>query len=447
MLTITCFKCGTTNFSSRNKLFNHLKFCSLNRNPENEPIIDEEAFLQTHRDQSYYLVATGGRIRGKTLINAEIYNFLDKKWISLPNMQFHRGSHGCAAIGENLYALGGGGLHSNLDSMECYSLKTNTWTLLPSLPVARHALSVTAIQHKIYAIGGWLYGTVCCPSVDIYDTFTNTWSQGIEILTPRRLMGICVLQNRYIFTVGGTGQHPGDHNKDLDTSNSNSDRKGKSTIYNESNNEDLKIDEKEGNVQTKAIVSSIEWNSNVVEMYDTWTNTWESKASLPAPYAGQASAAAIGNYIYIAVHGNCLLRYDPLTNVYIQLTESLPCSQWFCFDMVAIHQSLYLLGGNIEGQMSSRVWRYSIFDNHWEEYPSMKYERRRLAACLLTCSSTIPLPTMLVKGSTEALNINNSESIEQQVIAEEISLLLEDNTNNDESNIKRRKIDNANTNS
>ena len=88
----------------------------------------------------------------------------------------HRGSHGVVAVGNVLYAIGGGGLLSNLSSNEklLCSIDNNNnndtiqhnWTSIASMPTARHALVVISHQRYVFAIGGWIDGKICSSDVE-----------------------------------------------------------------------------------------------------------------------------------------------------------------------------------------------------------------------------------------------------------------------------------------
>ncbi|CAM9961473.1 unnamed protein product, partial [Heterosigma akashiwo] len=67
-----------------------------------------------------FLLCTGGRLRGKTLVNCERLNLADPAaaWEPAPALADHRGSHGAAVLGATAYVLGGGGMRANLASCE-----------------------------------------------------------------------------------------------------------------------------------------------------------------------------------------------------------------------------------------------------------------------------------------------------------------------------------------
>ena len=159
-----------------------------------------------------YIYVTGGRLRGKTLGCVERFSLGRGVWEACPRMMENRGSHGAAAIGARLFALGGGGFDSNLATCEEFNAFDQIWSPITPMKTFRHALSVVAMNisadflrtnqsvipvtdahHRrtlpsdtsmdntsddvclVFCIGGWMDGTVCSGHVEVYDVATNTW--------------------------------------------------------------------------------------------------------------------------------------------------------------------------------------------------------------------------------------------------------------------------------
>lgn len=329
---LQCNMCGEDGFTSRNKLFAHVKICGLNRNPTLAPIYtDQEFFGEINREKGYFIYVTGGRVRGKTLLNAERYNIRTEAWEQLPNMLEHRGSHGTAAVGEYIYVIGGGGLHSNLSSVERLHIKGKEWEKVADMPNARHALHVISVGNLIYAVGGWVHGSLCSPAVECLDTITLKWTICADMPTPRRLFGMAHLHDK-LYVFGG-------------------------------------------------VCSDKIWNSDIVEVFDTCTNSWQQKKNMPI--GGQTSAITIGDFIYVISHGNHIYRYDANEDSYTQISFSLPRKNWFGFDVTTVNDRIYFHGGNVDGVWSNELWKYDIYSNKWSQLESMKSERRRCSAAVV----------------------------------------------------------------
>lgn len=149
-----------------------------------------------------------------TLGDVERFCFRSKSWESCPRMMENRGSHGLTAIGDSLYAIGGGGLHSNLSNNEklvCTKSGSDAgkWEAIASMPTARHALAVISVNTVIYAIGGWIDGTICSADVEMYDSATDQWTICSKLHVPRRLLGVAAFGHHQIFAFGGTIDYEG----------------------------------------------------------------------------------------------------------------------------------------------------------------------------------------------------------------------------------------------
>jgi hypothetical protein len=148
-------------FSSRNRLFKHLPTCpkqEILQSPQlEEPrtkvqkIHDENQAEAVENIENVFVYVVGGRLRGRTLTAVHKYSVKNNVWELCQPMLENRGSHGAVFLNGILYAIGGGGLHSNLST--CESFDGVEWTRAPALNVSRHALSVTSIGELIYATG------------------------------------------------------------------------------------------------------------------------------------------------------------------------------------------------------------------------------------------------------------------------------------------------------
>jgi hypothetical protein len=100
------------------------------------------------------------------------------------------------------------------------------------------------------------------------------------------------------------------------------------------------------------------------------------------PHPGCAAAVNVGSYIYVLVHGRCLLRYDPVSDTYKELSL-LPLPEWYTFDVVALDNFIYVLGGATVGRWTQEGYAYDVRNNSWSNLPCMAKPRRRCAAALV----------------------------------------------------------------
>ena len=75
-----CDHCGRRDFSSRNRLFIHIKTCDENPNVISHKKVNSD----DNENPNINILVTGGRLRGKTLRVVEKYSFSDKCWKAMP---------------------------------------------------------------------------------------------------------------------------------------------------------------------------------------------------------------------------------------------------------------------------------------------------------------------------------------------------------------------------
>ena len=357
---LSCKRCGTDNFESRNKLFKHVKTCG----SAVEQAVILKGIDMTQDPSDKFIYVTGGRCRGRTLGSVERYSLALKRWEGCPHMMENRGSHGAAAIDNLLYVFGGGGFRSNLATCEVFDSKLQTWKAVSPLKTFRHALVVFSMEvtfeffsenqsiipvtdlhrshlkgeksmHLIFAVGGWYDGSICSGDVEVYDHLTDTWFACASLAVPRRLLGACAYKNE-IYVFGG--------------------------------NCDDGI-----------------WFTAAVECFSLSTNCWSRKKDLPFP--GPTSSVTIGDFVYVILHGKRMMRYDPALDTFTELAE-LPLIEWFCFDVTAFGCLVYVHGGVSQGDSSKAFFSYDIRTDKWEELPSMLFPRRRCAAAIMVAEQS-----------------------------------------------------------
>lgn len=336
MASIVCQICNNT-FESRNKLFKHVRVCSTGA-----AVTQTTSFghKDVGRDTELYLYVVGGRQRGRTLKSVERYSFSSKEWQECPQMLENRGSHGAGSAAGLLYAVGGGGMRSNLSSCECFDGKE--WGSAAPLQVSRHALAVVdAANDTIYAVGGWIDGKECSPVVERFTTASNAWVTVAPLNQARRLHGVAAYPSE----------------------------SGESDLYAFGGNCD-----------------DPHWHTNTAEAYSAATDSWRFIAPMPA--SGGAAAATVLPYVFVFLHGKYVLRYDTRADTYLKLSN-LPLPDWHCFDAVAVPGTtqVLLIGGVTNGRWCKKAFSYDASNDSWEQLPSMKTARRRCASAIVRVSA------------------------------------------------------------
>eukprot|EP01032_Pedospumella_encystans_P026658 gene26658-30127_t len=322
-------------------MFKHVKKCQT----ASQIVQSAQQTPASEQNVIRYLYVVGGRQRGRTLGSVERFSFSTQKWEDCPHMLEQRGSHGAASINGVLYAIGGGGFRSNLSSCEQYDGKE--WKLAAPLGVSRHALAVVeANNDNVYAVGGWIDGKECSPVVERFNAVSNTWTTVAPLVQARRLHGVAAfpapteantdgkVADDRLFAFGGNCDHP-------------------------------------------------HWHTNSAEFYDPITNEWRVIASMPA--AGGAAAATVFPFLFVFLHGKYVLRYDPVTDEYLRLSD-LPLPDWNCFDVVTVPNTTHILvhGGVTNGRWCNDMYQYDAAKDEWTKMPSMRTARRRCASAIVT---------------------------------------------------------------
>ncbi len=111
----------------------------------------------------------------------------------------------------------------------------DSWMSVTPMPTARSMLGVAVVDGKIYAIGGISGTQNILGTNEVYDPETNTWSSKTPMPTHRCSFGIAVVQNK-IYCIGGA-----------------------------------------------TTIKSDGYVTNVNEVYDPSTDTWENRTSMPNP--------------------------------------------------------------------------------------------------------------------------------------------------------------------
>ena len=125
---------------------------------------------------------------------------------------------------------------------------------------------------------------------------------------------------------------------------------------------------------------------NVMEVYNTKTNTWETKAPIPTARSGSA-IAVVDNKIYVIGGYNGVNRlnvvevYNPLTDTW-ETKTSMP-SYRNGISGIAIGEKIYVIGGNNGSSCLNTVEVYDTKTDSWETKTSMPTSRTHLTTSII----------------------------------------------------------------
>ncbi|MBL8890481.1 MAG: hypothetical protein JNL67_10935 [Planctomycetaceae bacterium] len=166
----------------------------------------------SHRLQGLAMVGYGDRlilVGGFFAKNAEgephqlhsqdqvsVFDTVTKQWSDLPALPSGRSSHDAIVHGDKLYVVGGWNMKGSEatiwhDTALVMDLKAAnpTWVELPSPGFERRALALAAFEDKIFAVGGMERQGTPTRRTSIFDTTTQRWSHGPELVGTQDMVG------------------------------------------------------------------------------------------------------------------------------------------------------------------------------------------------------------------------------------------------------------------
>ena len=206
----------------------------------------------------------------------------------------------------------------------------NSWASKAPMQEARGGLGVAVVNRKIYAIGGSIASGTYPPDVfnggfvgtnEEYDPTTDTWKTKVSMPTPRAHFAIAAYQNK-IYCIGGAAGFS-------------------SYAYIE---------------------------SSVNEVYDTVTNTWETKTPLPYAELG-LQASAVNGKIYVMGRAYTYVYYPE--NDSWETKKQAPVSQILS---VVVDDRLLITGHHelIWEPPEQKILAYDAETDNWNEVASSK---------------------------------------------------------------------------
>jgi len=142
----------------------------------------------------------------------EIYNTKTNAWTTGASDPHPRGFGAYAVVNKILYVFGGSDGSELLNLTESYNPATNTWTTLAPMPYVQLSASAVAVKNIIYVIGGQ-NNSEYLASVASYNTTTNTWTEAAPLLIAKGWSAVGLLGTTVVAADGseGAGTYFGDN--------------------------------------------------------------------------------------------------------------------------------------------------------------------------------------------------------------------------------------------
>lgn len=196
-------------------------------------------------------------------------------WTAEASMPSARSDLGAAAVDGKIYAIGGRNGDMVFATNQQYNPATNTWTYKAPMPTPRYDFATAVYDGKIYCMGGVptlnFYqegvGFILSNVTEIYDPATDNWTTGAPM--PQTSDGKANVVNGEIYVISG-----------IDNPN----------IY-------------------------------LNQVYDPVTNHWSIKTPVPDRNSYCDAAAVIGDKIYVIGGNDFSLTYD-IVQIYNTVTDS-----------------------------------------------------------------------------------------------------------------------------
>ncbi|HEY9205615.1 MAG TPA: kelch repeat-containing protein [Candidatus Methanoperedens sp.] len=263
--------------------------------------------------------------------------FLALRWIRL-NSSIRADQAGFEQLNGVLYQVGGLGFSANvINSTYSYNITADIWTKLRDAPIKIQSPVLRAVNGKLYLIGG--YDTArYFNTTYMYDPDGNNWTQKADMSIGREDMASAVVGDE-IYIFGGIDSAAGHH------------------------------------------------ITNVIEVYNTTTDTWSRKSIMPNPRALGDYGASYNGKIYLVSGVHNMSKYpaliqDTTVDIYDPANDTwntgANITQGLAYKEVEpIKDTLYAMGGSIttNKDLNNLNYVYNITTNTWSQSDDLPTNR------------------------------------------------------------------------
>ena len=313
----------------------------------------------------------GTQVSNVTSVSVALENAV-KQWMPRTDMPTARFLFGTCVVDGKVFAIGGevdkfG--DTAIATVEMYDPKTDTWERKADMPTARSGVSTLVVDGKIYAIGGgkgkkyqvgagWVHSGKLLPTIEMYDSVTDTWIRKADMPVPRCSNSTCIVDGK-IYIIGGVA------------ANGKQGRLDSVDIYDPATDtwtEAKSMNHARGGASVSVVngkiyvMGGVGWPQipnhpapflSSVEVFNPETNHWKEIAEMPTPKAFH-TASVINGKIYViggGFRGNDRFKYLSTVEVYDPETDrwtqepDMPIGKW-AHRAEVINEKIYIFGGN-----------------------------------------------------------------------------------------------------
>ncbi|XP_054167691.1 kelch-like protein diablo [Oppia nitens] len=261
----------------------------------------------------------GGESDGSDQSYCYHYSALSREWHTIPDMSTYRANFGLVSLNNKLYAISGTTNWWKRDTVEVYDPITDSWHQLSNVIFTRGSFGTAVLNNAIYVCGGKNGEEyfVC----ESYIPEANKWTASTPLTVRRSGLGLVALGN-HLYAIGGNGL-------------------------------------------------------NSMERFDSQSKQWTPMAAnMSAKTRSWFGSAVFMDKIYVCgghdgSDSKSCESYDPITNKWTSIASML--SKRIDFQLVALDNFLYALGGFMDHENTNTVEVYDYKLNQWQYTQSLPH--------------------------------------------------------------------------